>query len=205
MGSLVGLVGPWSSWLPGSALFGGCWPFVVEAMSWGSWWWKPRQLVLAHWWAVRFQEIPGLVPAQWWVKPCPGASDDLPIGRVMSWVLPLGPRVSQSCYWMGLVPDTPGCGVWDVLKLVLACWWTGTGPSQSQGWGWTVGGWAGSTGCGAAVVLGLVSALWSVRLIPRLEQAHWWERPGILRLVPAHWYVDLGTRVSGCRALGSQV
>ena len=61
--------------------------------------------------------------------------------------------------------------------------------------------WAGFTGCWA-VVLRLVSACWCVRLVPRLEQAHLWEGPGILVLVPAHWWEELGTRVSGWRVLG---
>ena len=35
VGGLVGLVGPWSSWLPGPALCGGCWPLVGKAGSRG--------------------------------------------------------------------------------------------------------------------------------------------------------------------------
>ena len=37
---------------------------------------------------------------------------------------------------------------------------------------------------------------------PRVEQACWWEGPKILRLVFAHCWVELGPKVSGCRALG---
>ena len=42
-----------------------------------------------------------------------------------------------------------------------------------------------------------------MRLVPRLEQAHLWEGPGILGLVPARWWVELGTSVSGWRVLGA--
>ena len=42
VGGLVGVAGPWSSWLSGCALCRGCWPLVGGAWSQGSWLWNPR-------------------------------------------------------------------------------------------------------------------------------------------------------------------
>ena len=70
-------------------------------------------------------------------------------------------------------------------------------------------------GAGSQGVLGLVSARWWVRLVPRLVQAHWWvdlcpavssySVLGFLGLVLAHWCVEPGPgpsvgydHISGC-------
>lgn len=89
-------------------------------------------------------------------------------------------------------------GVQDIPKLALACWWAEPGPSQSQDLCRPA---SVSADCGAVVVLGLVSALWCVWLVWRLEQACWWLEPGILGLVSALWWVKLSPWVSGCSAL----
>lgn len=83
------------------------------------------------------------------------------------------------------VVPVPGCRVQGVLKLMLACWLVG---------------WSAD---GRAVVLGLVSVclLW-VRLVMRLEHAWRWFGLGTWEQIPAHWWVELGHRVSSCRALG---
>ena len=73
---------------------------------------------------VRVQKSPGLLPAHWWVKPSPGASASVLAGRAGSWGLvvgPKGPRASVRLIVGGVVPDTVGCRVQCVPKLVLAC------------------------------------------------------------------------------------
>lgn len=45
--------------------------------------------------------------------------------------------------------------------------------------------------------LGLLSAFWWMRLVTGLEQAHWWEELVILGLVPAYYWVEMGSGVSG--------
>ena len=61
---------------------------------------------------------------------------------------------------MRLVPDTAGCGFWDIQKLVLACWLLRMGQ-QERRWPFRIG-WVGSIICSA---LGLVSVHQWVRLV----------------------------------------
>ena len=71
---------------------------------------------------VRVQEILGLMPVHWWVNPGLGASASLLLGRTGSSGLAAGPRGPRVDFrWVGPVPDTAGCGVQSVPKLVLAC------------------------------------------------------------------------------------
>ena len=126
---------------------------------------------------IRVQVTPGLLPTHWWVKPNPGASDSLMAGRDGSWGLVPGPGIPElvSHGWcVRLVPDTVGCRVQGVPKLVLACWQAGPGLSQSQGRVWPAGGWARSTGCRTAIVLRLLSAHWYMKQVPKIEQTCWW-------------------------------
>ena len=64
----------------------------------------------------------------------------------------------------------------------------------SQGSCWTVSRWAGFIDHGGSVVLGLGLALWPLKLVSRLEQAHWWAGPGAcpLVLVTVGWWVGAG-------------
>ena len=67
---------------------------------------------------------------------------------------------------MRLVPDTAGCGFWDIQKLVLACWLLRLGQ-QERCWPFRIG-WLGSTICSA---LGLVSVHQWVRLVLSLGRS----------------------------------
>lgn len=71
---------------------------------------------------------------------------------------------------MGLVPDMAGCGVWDVLQLVLTHWCMMPDPGASAG---TLVGGAGSWG-------------------------HWLQGPGVTELVFYHgWYQWLAGGLRG--------
>lgn len=86
-----------------------------------------------------------------------------------NWFLKSGFRAqsSQSCFQIigrkAPVPDTVGCGVWSVLKVVLPSSWAGAEPTWSQGRVWPAlqsrnslapppGGWSQSRACAAFLV-----------------------------------------------------
>ena len=77
-----------------------------------------------HQWAESGPPRPwGLFLTHWQVKTEPGVSASLLAGRVDSWSLvirPMSPRAFFRLLGCG-VPDTAGCEVWNVLKVVLAC------------------------------------------------------------------------------------
>lgn len=147
--------------------------------------------------------------ASWQAEPGPGVS-----------LQGLGvPELASDCWWVGSVPDITGYRVWGVPKLTFISWWAGLGSSRSQadagllvvGWGlsWQASGlWlscrgkagpearAGSLVGGAQVqqILGLLPAHWWAELGPRVSGCR---SLGVPCLVPVHWFVGLGPRPSG--------
>ena len=89
MGGVIG--GPWSGWLPGLALCGGCWPpggqVAVEPLG-------ILELVLAHLWVEPGRDgwLQGLGVR---------GSFSLLVGRAM--VGGIGPGLLLACWWVGLV------------------------------------------------------------------------------------------------------
>ena len=191
MGGLVGLVSPRSTWLVHFGLSGGCWLMVGRSRQEAAGCrtpGTPRDSAGSLVCRVRVQETPGLVPAFWWVKPGSRARASSLEGRNGFWSLVAGPRVPElvlDCCWA----ETPGCRVskacigllmgglrvQPVPGLVLACVW-----------------WAVSEGCGAAVVLQLVSPYWWVRLVLKPAQACWW-----VGLGPSKYWTGAGLLVGG--------
>ena len=85
--------------------------------------------------------------AHWWVGLGSRTSVSPETSKARGWCLAAGPRDPRAGvgpWWLGLVFDTAGCRGGGVLKLVLACWPLGLGPSGFQGWCWPAGGWAES-------------------------------------------------------------
>ena len=182
MGGLVGLVGPRSTWLVHFGLSGGCWLMVGRSRQEAAGCrtpGTPRDSAGSLVCRVRVQETLGLVPAFWWVKPGSRARASSLEGRNGFWSLVSGPRVPElvlDCCWA----QTPGCRVSKayiglLMGGVLACLW-----------------WAVSEGCGAAVVLQLVSPYWWVRLVLKPAQTCWW-----VGLGPSQYWTGAGLLVGG--------
>ena len=127
MGSLIGLVGLQSIWLPG------CLVWRLPTTCWCDW--AMRHLTVEPWVAL------GLVPVYWWAESCfrRPQSCDLSI-RGWSQVLRLVstywlaeplpgvqlqcpgiPKLILECWWVELVPDTIGYWTQGLLELLLAC------------------------------------------------------------------------------------
>ena len=78
------------------------------------------------------QRVLGLVPADQFVQPGPGAGAGPLAGRALSWHLTAVPGVPElmlTHLWAWPVPDTAECRVLGIPKLVLACFWVGVGHS----------------------------------------------------------------------------
>ena len=108
-----------------------------------------------------------------------------------SWLQLLGcPKASTGLRWVGLNPGVAGWGVQHTLKLLLT-WAGGLGPRHPGACASLLVYWLGpdKSGCGAAVVLGLVPTCW-------------WLKPGP-RASAGHWRVDqiLGSLATGTRCL----
>ena len=158
MGSLIGLVVPWSGWLPGPAVCRGCWLPVGWAGWQGGWLQSSGS---------------------------PRASAGSLVGRVNSWGLaagPGGPRGSRS--GVGLLVD--GAGSWHSWLRGQGCPEVCVGllvgearaqpvPGQvllaSWSLSWVLQLWGCC--CPGAGVHQLVG-----RLVLRLEQAYWWAGQG---------------------------
>ena len=92
-------------------------------------------LVLAHWWVVRVPKTLGLLPTHWQMKVDPRDFARLLAGRAGTWSLAAGPTDLRAHFRLlveGEVLHTVGFGFWGVPKVLLACWWSGPGPSWSQ-------------------------------------------------------------------------
>ena len=73
---------------------------------------------------VRVQQTPGLLHANWYVKPGPEVSAELLADRAGSWSLDVGPRDPRAGVRLlvaKLVPDIVGYVFWVAMKLALAC------------------------------------------------------------------------------------
>ena len=132
------------------------------------------------------------------------------------------PRAGVTLLWMRSFPDIADCRTQLVPKLVPACWWlrlnpgmAGWGSKVSQDWCWPEGGQDLSPG-GPGLMpscqwMGWVLSRQAVGLQWSWDwclPAGWWSwGPGhsranscplvgglILRLVPAHWWVQSGSR-----------
>ena len=187
MGGLVGMVGPWSGWLPGPALCGGCGLLVGRVGSWGG----TLGLVIGE---VGVQEILGLVSAHWWLRPSSGANASPLAGRAKSWGLAEWPRDPRACVWALVC----GAGSWNRwlqgLGCLKACVGRLVGTSRAQPVPWLVlaGWWLGWQAAG--LCLSWTCSLW-------VGDSDSEARAGLLWVGPAHWWAELDSRVSGCRAL----
>lgn len=73
---------------------------------------------------VRAQQTPGLLHANWYVKPGFGVSAEFLADRAGSWNLVVGlrdSRVGVRLLVVRLVPEIVGFGFWGAMKLALAC------------------------------------------------------------------------------------
>ena len=73
-------------------------------------------------------------------------------------------------------------------------WWLELGINQSHGWCWPADVWARSEGYRALVFLGLVPYHWWMKLGPRVSGCR---ALGVLDLVPVHWCVRPAPGPSG--------